>query len=235
MQRVQKIISNAGYCSRRKAETLIEEGYVQVNGKTITIGDKADPDTDKITVEGNNIKIPKRRYIIFHKPRGCLTTTTDPRRRKTIYNYIQLKERLIPIGRLDLNTAGLLLLTNDGDFANKIMHPRYEVEKTYQVELDRPLEGLDRAKLERGVTIEGHRTWPAKVQKRDNFYLVTIHEGRNRIIRKMMNKIKYKVVNLKRVAIEGLSLKGLKEGEWRDLTRKEKKMLMEAADEPRTS
>ena len=230
MQRVQKIISNAGYCSRRKAETLIEEGLVQVNGTTITIGDQADPEKDKITVEGHAIKMPKRRYIVFHKPRGCLTTTTDPRGRKTVYDYINVDERLIPIGRLDYNTVGLLLLTNDGDFANKIMHPRYEVEKTYQVELDRPLEGLDKAKLERGVTIEGHRTWPAKVQKKDNLYHITIHEGRNRIIRKMMNRIKYKVINLKRIAVEGLSLKGLNEGEWRDLTRKEKKMLLEASE-----
>lgn len=227
MQRVQKIIANAGFCSRRKAEELIEAGVVQVNGKTITIGDKADPEKDKVTVNGELIKAPKRRYIVFHKPRGYLTTLTDPRGRKTIFDLIKVKERLIPVGRLDLNTSGLLLLTNDGDFANQIMHPRYEVEKTYQVLLERELTRPEIAKLEGGVTIEGHRTWPAKVQKHGkNTYHVTIHEGRNRIIRKMMRKIKHHVVELKRIAIEDLTLKGLDEGQFRDLTKKEKRNLL---------
>ncbi|MFQ5621633.1 MAG: pseudouridine synthase [Candidatus Nanoarchaeia archaeon] len=228
MHRVQKIIANAGYCSRRKAEELIEQDKVQVNGETITIGDKADPEKDKITIDGKQLRMPKRRYIVFHKPRGYLTTLDDPKNRKTIFHFIKTKERLIPIGRLDMNTAGLILLTNDGDFANRIMHPRYEVEKTYQAELDKPLTPPDHARLERGVTIEGQRTWPAMVQKHGkNTYHITIHEGKNRIIRKMMRKLKYKVLNLKRVAISNLTLKGLPEGKWRDLTRKEKKDLME--------
>ena len=128
MHRVQKLLSNYGYCSRRKAEELIELGEVKVNGKVISLGDKA-TENDEITVNGRIVKAPKRIYLIFHKPTRCVTALED-KYHKTIFEYINLKERVFPIGRLDYNTSGLLLLTNDGDFANRIMHPRYEVKKT---------------------------------------------------------------------------------------------------------
>ena len=168
-QRVQKIISNAGLMSRRKAEVLIGAGKVKVNGEVIGLGDQADPNKDKILVDGERLKLGKRLYVMLHKPGDCLTTLDDPKGRKTILAYLPFKTRLIPCGRLDFKTEGLLLLTNDGDWANKVMHPRYEVDKTYIIHLDKAFAAEDIKQVKKGVEIEelGITTRPAKIRFAD--------------------------------------------------------------------
>ena len=187
MHRVQKLLSNYGYISRRKAEELIKEGRVKVNGKTITIGDKADED-DKLYVDDKLITKQKKVYLMFNKPIGCVTALTD-NQYKTVMDYINIKERVFPIGRLDYNTSGLLLLTNDGDFANKVMHPRYEINKTYMAEINKPISYNKIKLIEQGINIEGEKTSPAKVSRHTLTQVeITIHEGKNRIIRKMLER-----------------------------------------------
>lgn len=226
LERVQKIISNSGYCSRRKAEVLIEQGKVKVNNKTISLGDKADKDKDFIEVEGKRLRKEDKRYIIFNKPKGYSTTLKDPKEKKLITEFIKTKERVYPVGRLDKYSKGLLLLTNDGDFANKIMHPRYEIKKTYLVETRKPLSDDDLKKLRNGIIIEGKKTSKADVKKlEDNFFEITIHEGRNRIIRKMIFALNNSVMELERVKIGKLELGNLNEGKFRELKEKEKKLI----------
>lgn len=224
MQRVQKIIANAGICSRRKAEDLIKSGKVKVNGEVIKIGTSADPIKDRIVVAGKMLqKVPKI-YLAFNKPPDCLTTLDDPRGRKTIMHYVRLRDRVIPVGRLDFNTQGLLLLTNDGDFANRVMHPRYEVEKTYMVFLDQEftLEAVKRVK--QGLELPDVKTKHAKVRymspKKDVIEL-TIHQGSNRIVRRMMSQLGYKVNRLIRTKIGHVDLGSLKLGKTRKLSHKE--------------
>lgn len=226
--RVQKLIANAGICSRRKAEELIEAGKVKVNGQLITIGDKADPEKDRILVDGRPLSQPKKIYLAFNKPPDCLTTLDDPKGRRTIFHYLPKDDRIIPIGRLDFKTEGLLLLTNDGDFANRIMHPRYEVKKTYLVMLDRPFEKEHIAKLKAGIDIEDQRTSPAKVRyahENREVIAITIHEGRNRIVRKMMKELGYNVKRLIRTRIGSIDIGDLAKGKYRNLSQQEVKSL----------
>ena len=224
MHRVQKLLSNYGYCSRRKAEELIEQGRVKVNGKAITIGDKASED-DKIYVDGKLVSKGRKVYLIFNKPVHCVTALNDSHH-KTIMHYIKVKERVFPIGRLDYNTSGLLLLTNDGDFANKVMHPRYEVKKTYLVEVNKPIDKHSITKIEKGVLLEDGKTSPAKARKiEDNVIEVTIHEGKNRIIRRIMEKLGYSIRFIERVKIGELGLGRLRQGEYKKLSKKEMEQL----------
>lgn len=221
MERVQKLLSNYGYCSRRRAEELIEQGKVKVNGKIINLGDQAS-EKDEITVNGESIVKERKVYIIFNKPPGCVTALTDDRH-KTVMAYIKVKERVFPIGRLDANTSGLLLLTNDGDFANRIMHPRNEINKTYLVSLDRQIKEADMDRVERGVFIGGRQTSPARLIKKKNRELeITIHEGMNRVVKKIFAVLGYKVITLKRVKIGKLYLGALKPGRFRHMTQIEK-------------
>lgn len=213
MQRVQKILSNNGYCSRRKAEEFIKEGRVKVNGQVIKLGDQA-TDKDKITVDDKPLKIMDKIYVKFHKPAGYVTAVKD-RYEKTIMDLIKIKERVFPVGRLDKNTSGLILLTNDGDFANKITHPRYEIKKTYLVGLYNIIPEAKLNQLRQGVNLSDGKTAPAKiVKKHEKLLEVTIHEGRNRIIRRMFRKVGFEVNFLKRVRIAKLNLGELPEGRY---------------------
>jgi len=225
-ERVQKITSNYGYCSRRKAEELIEDGRVKVNGKTITIGDKASQN-DKIEIDGKIIRADKKTYVLFHKPPGCVTALRD-NQHKTVMDYIKLKQRVFPVGRLDYNTTGVMILTNDGDLANKIMHPRNEVKKTYLAELNRTVAYKDLHKIEKGIMLDDGMTSPAKTERLEpaNMVEVTIHEGKNRIIRRMFKALGYKVLSLHRERIGDLTVKGIKPGRYRLITKKEIEKLV---------
>lgn len=222
-ERVQKILAQAGVCSRAKAEDLIKQGRVSVNGKVITIGTSAEA-TDKILVDDKPIKIERLRYVLFNKPKGVVTSLSDPHN-KTIQDFIPIRERVFPVGRLDKDAEGLLFLTNDGDLANKIMHPRYETTKTYEVLLSRPF--TDNNKLKR-IKIEGRPVDIRDVKQAGNKVTITIHEGRKHIVKKIFHAIGYTITKLKRTKISKLSLGTLDVGEWRDLTEKELKKLKQS-------
>ena len=189
LQRVQKILANAGVCSRRQAEDLIRKGRVKVNGKVIGIGGKADPFKDNINVDGKKLERPDQIYFAFNKPPDCLTTLHDPKGRKTILHYVRLQERVIPVGRLDFNTQGLIFLTNDGDFANLVMHPRYEVQKKYMIFLDKKFSHEDAMRVKRGLHLGDTVTRPANVRyvsPAKDVIEISLHQGQNRIVRRMM-------------------------------------------------
>ncbi|MEK6916754.1 MAG: pseudouridine synthase [Nanoarchaeota archaeon] len=222
MDRVQKIMSNNGFCSRRKAEEFIEDGRVMVNGKVISLGDKASVE-DVITIDGKKLEKREMIYVKFHKPVGCVTALND-RYEKTIMDYIKIKERVFPVGRLDKDTSGLLLLTNDGDFANHITHPSHEVKKTYLAGLYQDIEDNKLDELRKGVMLSDGKTRPAKIIKHHSKLIeVEIHEGRNRIIKRMFEAVGYEVKFLKRVRIGKLNLGELPEGRYAFLKTKEGK------------
>lgn len=225
--RLQRFIALNSEFSRRKAEDLITEGRVLVNGKLVTkLGTTINPKTDKISVDGNPLKITKQKiYIMLNKPSGYICTRSDTHGRKTIFDLVPNK-KLFPVGRLDKNTEGLILLTNDGDFAYKITHPKFEHKKEYLVLTKNNLTPADKAKLEKGLTIDGKKTSPATVRnikKSNDKYSCTIiiHEGRKRQIRRMFELIKNPVIYLKRIRIEKLQLGTLKKGSYRNLTKSE--------------
>jgi len=230
--RLQKFLAQCGISSRRKAEEYIREGKVRVNGQVVTqMGVKVSPG-DRVEVDGKPVKMEKNKvYILLHKPKGYVTTASDPEGRKTVLDLVQdVKERVYPVGRLDYDSSGLLLLTNDGDFANLLMHPKNEILKVYIVTVRGKPSEQAIEKLRNGILIDGYTTAPAFV-KVLNYYEnktkleITIHEGRNRQIRKMCERIGHPVVRLKRVAYGSLELGRLKPGEWRFLTDKEVKQL----------
>ena len=230
-ERLQKVLSRAGVASRRAAETLIVEGRVQVNGHTIReLGSKADPATDEIKVDGRRVKSgARRRYILLYKPRGYVTTRSDPQQRRTVMDLVKgLPDYLYPVGRLDYDTEGLLILTNDGDLAAALTHPRHGVERTYEARVaGMPDEdALDR--LRRGIPLDGHRTEPARAEllnpgRRDDTAVVqlTITEGRNRQVRRMLEAIGHPVDRLARTRIGPIADPALKPGYWRELTPRE--------------
>lgn len=221
-ERVQKIIANSGFCSRRKAEEYIEKGVVTVNDKKITLGDKADSKVDTIKVDGKKIQLSRKMYIVLNKPKHVVTTLSDPQGRKKVTDLIRSKERLIPVGRLDMMTEGLILLTNDGEFANKVAHPRYEVQKKYQVQLEQPLTDEAERFLKKGVILDGARVKPDKVSVSKNGLgvFITLHSGKNRVIRSMFDVINYKIVGLARIGLGPIKL-DLEPGKYRPLTQKE--------------
>ena len=227
-QRLQKILSEMGIASRRKAEDMITEGRVTVNGQIATIGMKADPDKDHIKVDGKLISRPVSKvYIMFNKPKNVVTTLYDPEGRPTVKDFLKgVKYRVFPVGRLDYDSEGLLLLTNDGDFAHAVLHPSKKIPKTYLVKVKGILEEKEIEKLRTGVKLEDGMTVPAKIRKvektENNSWLeITIYEGRKRQIRRMMEKLGHSVLKLKRTRINGLELDELKPGRYRYLTSEE--------------
>lgn len=225
-ERLQKILAHAGIASRRAAEQLILDGKVAVDGKIVTdLGVRADPEKQKITLEGKAVDIAKKKiYLLLNKPKGYVTTMRDPQGRPIVTDLLKdVQERLFPVGRLDLDTEGALLLTNDGDLANRITHPRYEVRKTYIAHVSGIPSRDNLARLEKGIVLEGHRTWPAAIRvidRKENSTSVeiTIHEGKKRQVRKMFAAIGNPVLHLKRIAYGGLRLGSLRSGAYRFLT-----------------
>ena len=233
MERIQKVIAQSGYCSRRKAEELIKSGKVEVNGKTITeMGIKVNYDDD-ITVNGESINLKEDKvYYVLNKPRGIITSTSDEKKRKTVIDLIKEEKRIYPVGRLDYDTTGVLLLTNDGELTNLLIHPKNKVEKLYIAKINGIPTKEEIIKLSKGVMIDGKKTSSAKVKiKRINKKLntslleITIHEGRNHQVKKMIEAIGYEVIRLRRERFAFLDVDSLKPGEYRKLSIKEVKSL----------
>lgn len=229
LERLQKVIANAGITSRRKAEELIISGVVSVNGKVINeLGFKVDPDSDEITINGEKIDLADDKLVVlFNKPQKVITSMEDPEGRKKVIDFIDVGIRVYPVGRLDYETEGLILLTNDGELANRLMHPRYELDKTYEV-IVKGIPTEDELNiLRQGIQLEEGMTSPADIKligsSRANKtkLMVTIHEGRNRQIRRMFKYIKYPVLYLRRIKYGFLTLDGVKIGEYRILSKKE--------------
>lgn len=225
-ERLQKILAARGLCSRRKAEEWITAGRVSINGQVASLGQSADPDMDMITLDGKPIPTGGDYvYIILHKPRGFVTTLSDEHGRRNVTELVDCGQRVYPIGRLDMDSEGLLLLTNDGEFANHLMHPKAEVDKTYEVWVTDYVPGSE-VRLGRAITIDGYSIRPPKVKllntegKLAHFY-ITIHEGRNRQIRKMCQAAGLRVTRLRRIAQGSVRLGDLKKGAWRYLTAEE--------------
>ncbi|WP_298132305.1 pseudouridine synthase [Micropruina sp.] len=236
--RLQKVLAAAGLGSRRHCEELIEDGLVQVNGRTIDAqGVRVDPLTDVIRVDGARIPPPRRHlYLVFHKPRGVVSTMDDPQGRTTITDYLgrRSKEGLFHVGRLDTPTEGLLLITNDGDFAQRMMHPSHEISKTYVAEIEGVIENVTLRKLSRGIKLDDGpvRADEVKLIQRGgtrSIVQVVLHEGRNRIVRRMFDAVNHPVRRLTRIAVGPVKLGRLKVGELRDLTSEELGALMDLA------
>lgn len=232
VERLQKVIANSGVTSRRKAEELIKAGEVFVNGEKITeLGYKVNPEDD-IMVQGTHLKKEEKEYYLLYKPEHTISSVKDELGRKTVVDLIPTKARIYPVGRLDYDTTGILLLTNDGELANRLIHPSKNVEKTYTAKVDGILNGEDFQKLKKGIAIDGRRVVPTHVKlrlknKNKNFSKIeiTITEGRNHIIKRIFEELNHPVLELKRETISFLTLEGLKKGEYRKLTIKEIKKL----------
>lgn len=230
--RLQKYLAEAGVASRRKCEEIMLQGRVEVNGERVTeLGSKVKPG-DIVKVDGKEVKKEEKKvYILLNKPVGYITTSKDQFSRKTVLDLIKdVQERIYPVGRLDYDTSGLLLLTNDGDLAYKLTHPSKEADKVYHVKIKGFLDELQIQTLKTGIRIEDYTASPAKVRtiersSNDSTVEVTIHEGKNRQVRKMFESVGHVVLKLKRIAIGPLKLEGLEEGSWRHLTVEEVKAL----------
>lgn len=225
--RLNKYLSNAGVCSRREADVLIQTGVVTVNDEIITeLGYKIKPG-DIVQYDGETINAEKKRYVLLNKPKGFITTMDDPRGRKTVMSLVKkaCRERIYPVGRLDRETTGLLLFTNDGDMAKKLTHPRYQASKIYHVETDKPIKKEDLEKLISGVVLEDGKTRCDKANLvdggSDHEAGVELHSGKNRVVRRLFEALGYKVVKLDRVQFAGLTKKDLPRGMFRHLTEQE--------------
>lgn len=225
-ERLNRVIATAGISSRRGADELIAEGRVRVNGRVvIELGTRVHP-SDDVSVDGNPVRRSiRKRYVLLNKPKDSITTMKDEHGRRTVIDVIGGKERLFPVGRLDRNTTGVLLLTNDGELANRMTHPRYEVERTYRVKLDRPLELVDARRIAGGLPIgngEESGECYVSVSSRDRSEVeITLHEGKNREVRRIFDAVGYDVKKLNRISYGGLTTTGMGRGEWRELSRAE--------------
>lgn len=232
MVRLQKYLAGAGVASRRRCEELISQGRVQVNGKVVTEpGTKVDG-SEEIRVDGKVIRPGNKKvYILLNKPAGYISSSKDQFSRKTVIDLVSsVTERVYPVGRLDYDTSGLIILTNDGEFANMLMHPRHEVEKVYKAEVEGKLNAGEVEKLEKGLDIGGYVTAPASVRiigesSYRSVVEIRMHEGKNRQVRRMFEAIGHPVIRLKRTAIGGITAGGLEEGRWRYLSKAEVEKL----------
>ncbi len=227
-KRLQKILSEMGIASRRKAEDLIFEGRVTVNGRVATIGMKIDPAREHIKVDGKLLsKCEPKVYMILHKPKNVVTSLHDPQGRLTVKDFLRdVRYRVFPVGRLDYDSEGMLFITNDGDFAHAVLHPSKKISKTYLVKVKGVLEEEQITKLRKGIKLKDRMTAPAMVKKmrraeHNSWLEITIHEGRKRQIRRMLEIIGHPVLKLKRIRINGVELGGLEPGEFRYLTSEE--------------
>ena len=234
-ERLQKYLAECGIASRRKCEEYITQGKVQVNGKTITeLGVKVNPEKDKITFEGKNVKQEERKvYILLNKPIGYVTTSDDQFGRDKVLDLVKVRERVVPVGRLDMYTSGALILTNDGDFVYKVTHPKHEITKTYTVTVKGIIKNEEVEQLRKGVKIDDYTTRPAKVkilktdEEKDISRLeITIHEGKNRQVRRMCESVGRRVIALHRSKIGNIGVKDIELGKWRYLKDFEVKNLI---------
>jgi pseudouridine synthase len=245
--RLNKLLSQSGIASRRAADDLIRQGRVEMNGHVVTtLGTQADPASDDIRVDGRRVSkaAPERRYLLLYKPRGVMSTRLDPERRPTVMDLLAragIKGYFYPVGRLDFESEGLLIVTNDGTFAERVTHPRYELERTYEVLVEGVPDERDLERLRRGVVIEGRRTLPAHLEVRRHVNAggrartmleLTLREGRNRQVRRMCDAIAHPVERLRRTRIGPVSDRRLKPGQMRDLTPAEIRALTSGAAEP---
>lgn len=233
MERISKVIANSGFASRRKVDELISLGKVMVNGKIATLGQKID-NSDIITIDGKIIEknSGNYEYYILNKPRGVISTSSDEKGRKTIVDLINTKTRIYPVGRLDYDTTGAIILTNDGELTNKLLHPSKMIDKVYLAKVRGIITGFEINKLKNGIKIDNYKTSPAKVKlksfdKKTNtsMVLLTIYEGHNHEVKRMFEAIGYDVIKLTRLSFAGIDVKSLKSGEYRKLTLKEVQKL----------
>ncbi len=233
MDRISKVIANSGYTSRRNADKLITDGKVLINGEKAVLGQKVSND-DIITIDGKIIEKDSHNYeyYILNKPRGVISTSSDEKGRKTVIDLIDTNTRIYPVGRLDYDTTGAIILTNDGELTNKLIHPKNKVDKVYLAKIKGIITGTDIHKLENGVKIDNYKTSPARVKlksfdKKTNtsMVLLTIHEGHNHQVKKMFEVIGFDVIKLTRLSFAGIDVKSLKSGEYRKLSLKEVQKL----------
>ncbi len=225
LQRVQKILSAAGIASRRKAEELILQGRVRVNGRVAIIGQQADTERDHVTVDDKLVSAEMKRYILLHKPSGYVTTTADKFAKRLVTDLVDVQEKVYPVGRLDIDAEGLLILTNDGEFANRLMHPRYEVEKTYVVRLRNKLGDDAIAEIRKGIYIDNRRVSARIKPLQKNIAEVVVHEGRHKVVKRLFKAVDNYVLRITRTKIGPIGIGKLKPGIWRELTNDEISLL----------
>jgi pseudouridine synthase len=233
--RLNKFLSQSGVASRREADKMIQEGRIKVNGEVVqTLGFKVDETKDEVCVDEKIIKKDQGLiYVMLNKPPGYLVTLKDPYRRPTIMDLIyRIQSRIFPVGRLDLDSRGLLLLTNDGELAHRLMHPRYKIKKLYLVTVKGKVDRTSLSRLEKGIYLEGRKTAPARIERlsegpKRSFLKIEIHEGRKREIRRMLDAVGLAVIDLQRIRYAELGLGNLEQGTWRHLTKKEVRALRE--------
>ena len=227
LMRLQKFLSVAGFCSRRKAEEYIKDGYVKVNGEVVSVlGTRIDPETDLVEVKGKQIKAKKNLiYIVLNKPRGYVTSCSQ-KGDKIVLDLINIKDRVYPVGRLDKDSTGLLLLTNDGELHHRMLHPSFDHEKEYEVAVVKPISDGVLRKMSRGMPMMGTKTRPADVKRiSSRVFCIVLKEGKNKQIRRMVRKMGNQIVRLKRIRVSNIKLGNLAEGSWRYLTEEEKQNI----------
>ncbi len=242
MERIHKLIAQSGLCSRRKAETLIEEGRVALNGETVrTLGTKATK-KDTITVDGRPLSYEEKEYFLFYKPEGCVSTTDDEKNRRTVLDYIDTSARVYPVGRLDYDTSGVLLLTNDGDLTNALTHPKNHIEKAYEVTVKGLLRKETSKKIAKGIRLDGEKTKRSKIhdvtyntEQMTTRLTFIVTEGKYHHVKRVFEAMGHPVLKLKRTRFAILTLEGLKKGTYRRVTPHELKKLRLLVDEKRNN